>query len=157
MGRRAIGKVETPWFGADPVWFLPLQRDARRRFGSRLRCEAGVDARTYLLDDFEVIGDDLDYLLTIRFYRDPPFDTFGLPACDYPEVRTSPVRESKHLFVDGRQCVWKPGDPPEDRWTSDDGLLILIELVRRQLFFALHWRRTGGKRTGKWLMEDAHG
>ncbi|MEX0992210.1 MAG: hypothetical protein WD004_08090 [Actinomycetota bacterium] len=119
--------------------------------------DAEMDTLTYKLEALEVVGDDVDYSLTIRFHRDPPFDTFGLAAEDYPEIRTSPARASKHLFPDGRQCVWKPGDPVEERWTADQGLLVLIELVRRQLFFALHWRRSGGPRRGEWLMEDAHG
>jgi hypothetical protein len=48
---------------------------------------------------------------------------------------------------------WHPLDPPHRRWTSDQGLLVLIELIRRHLFLELRWRQTG-----TWVLEDApHG
>lgn len=46
-------------------------------------------------------------------------------------------------------CIWYPHDPPERRWTADDGLLSLIEMSRVHLFKEAYWRDTG-----EWLGDE---
>ncbi len=77
----------------------------------------------------------------------------------FPHVHAKPGAASKHRYPgDDALCLWNPRDPPDRRWTSDKGLLDLIEIVRRHLFLENYWRATGGHRGGQWLVEDApHG
>lgn len=146
------------WFGTDAAWFMPFERDARRKYRRRLLIKQGVDRLTYTLDEVEVPGDSDRHRVEIRFYRDPPYDTFGHPPQDAPLVITWPPRVSKHRFQGGALCLWHPDDPQERRWTSSLGLLTLIELAIRHLFMELHWLATGGPRGGEWILEDApHG
>lgn len=147
------------WYGVDPCWYLPLERDAKRTMGDRITTEVTVvDQLTYRVAGLEVVGDSTDHDVTIRFHRHPPYDTVGLPPEDSPRVTSSPRLESPHRFGDDALCLWQPHDPPARRWTASLGLLTLVELVRRHLFLELHWRKTGGRRRGVWLLEDApHG
>lgn len=46
-------------------------------------------------------------------------------------------------------CIWTPGDPPDERWLPDDGLLSLIEHARVHLFKEAYWREHG-----EWLGEE---
>jgi hypothetical protein len=87
-------------------------------------------------------------------WEQPPYDTFGLAPRDYPRVFTSLHRPRKHCFPDtGALCLWFPDDPPARRWTSEHGLRLLIEIVRRHLLLEQHWLLTG-----EWAIEDApHG
>lgn len=147
------------WYGVDPCWFVPFERDAKRAMRRHISTDVTVlDQLTYTVRDLEVVGDDVDHGVTIRFHRDPPYPTFGQAQEDCPRVTSSPTLESPHRFGDDALCLWQPQDPPECRWTSRLGLLALIELVRRHLFLELHWRKTGGRRRGVWLLQDApHG
>lgn len=47
-------------------------------------------------------------------------------------------------------CLWYPNDPPELRWTWDDGLEEYVRIVSRHLIYEEYWRRTG-----EWPVEDA--
>jgi hypothetical protein len=59
---------------------------------------------------------------------------------------------------DDALCLYYPRSPAEQRWTADDGLVALLNLVRDHLFFEQHWRSTGGHRRGVWLGGEApHG
>ncbi len=108
---------------------------------------------TYFIDGLEVIGEPSPVDVEIRFHAEPPYDTYGLPAQDYPHVFAKPGAESEHRLPDGGLCLFAPFDPPERRWTNDKGLLELIKLTRQHLFFEVCWRRDGG-----WPVEDAeHG
>ena len=50
-------------------------------------------------------------------------------------------------------CLWYPHDPPELRWTWNDGLEEYVRIVARHLIYEEYWRRTG-----QWPVEDApHG
>jgi hypothetical protein len=53
----------------------------------------------------------------------------------------------------GQLCMWYPADPPYLTWTWTKGLVDLVEIARRHLWFEEHFRRTG-----TWPVEDApHG
>ena len=50
-------------------------------------------------------------------------------------------------------CLWYPGDAEHLVWTWDRGLIDLIGIARRHLWYEEHFRRTG-----RWPVEDApHG
>lgn len=58
-----------------------------------------------------------------------------------------PTRGRTHL------CLWHPDDPPERRWSVDDGLLALFGLAAHHLFKEGWWCETD-----EWLGEQApHG
>jgi hypothetical protein len=157
-----VGTSVTDWYATSAAWWVPLERDARRRLGPTLRHRLGParlwqpeDGRmsTYFVEGLEVIGDPDPIDVEIRFYAAPPYDTYGLPASEYPRVFAKPGATSKHRHPDGSLCLWAPWDPPQRRWTADKGLLELIELTRQHLFLENYWRRFK-----IWLLEDApHG
>ncbi|WP_225858943.1 hypothetical protein [Streptomyces albicerus] len=147
------------WYGAQPAWWAPLERDARRRFGSALRHTYRRDSLTYELTGLDVIGEPDPIDVNISFYKEPPYLTYGLKPQDFPRVHAKPRAPSKHRYSeDDALCLWHPLDPEERRWTSSKGLLDLIEIVRTHLFLEHYWRLTGGEHGGQWLVEDApHG
>lgn len=50
-------------------------------------------------------------------------------------------------------CLWYPGDADHLIWTWDRGLIDLVGIARRHLWYEEHFRRTG-----RWPVEDApHG
>ncbi|MET0522405.1 MAG: hypothetical protein ABW156_10610 [Jiangellaceae bacterium] len=103
--------------------------------------------------------DRIDEARTNGYYADPPYPTYGLPAQDFPKVFAKPGATSKHRYRhDDSLCLWQPQDPTESRWTSDKGLLDLIEITRRHLVLENYWRETGGEHGGIWVLPDApHG
>jgi hypothetical protein len=147
------------WCGATLAWWAPLDRDARHRFGPTLRHEYGYGKLTYYVDRLEVIGDPEPVDVEIRFYAEPSYDTYGLPPQDFPRVHAKSGASSKHRYGwDDALCLWQPDDPADERWTSDKGLLDLIEIIRRYLFLENYWRDTGGHHGGEWILEEApHG
>ncbi|MEV4032311.1 hypothetical protein [Streptomyces umbrinus] len=147
------------WYGAQPVWWAPLERDARRHFGDALRHTYRRDSLTYELTGLDVIGEPDPVDVRIRFYKEPPYLTYSQRAEDFPRVHAKPGVPSKHRYsFDDALCLWYPLDPEERRWTSSKGLLDLIEIVRTHLFLEHYWRLTGGEPDGQWLTEDApHG
>jgi hypothetical protein len=157
-----MGAPVTDWYGTRAAWWAPLERDARRRFGPALRHRIGPpriwhrdDPRTlaYFVGGLEVIGEPAPVDVEIRFHAEPPYDTYGLLAQDYPHVFAKTGARSIHRLQDGSLCLFAPFDPPERRWTSDKGLLDLIELTRQHLFYEVCWRVDR-----KWPAEDApHG
>lgn len=66
---------------------------------------------------------------------------------------------SKHRMPeDDALCLWFPWDPPERRWISTDGLVVLLDLVTDHLLCEDHWRATGGADGGIWPSNEAeHG
>jgi hypothetical protein len=148
----------THWFGAQPSWTLPFQRDARRYYGESVTTELGPGWRIYRHDGLDIPGRTEPIAVTVRFEAKPRYDTFGLNACDYPRVFADPGLQSPHRMPDDSLCLYYPGDPVERRWTADEGLLRLFELVGDHLFFETYWRQTGGPRGGIWLAPEApHG
>ncbi|WP_143226971.1 hypothetical protein [Actinomadura mexicana] len=96
--------------------------------------------------------------MSIEFFADPPYTTYGQPPEDHPRVWAKTGASSPHRNPDGSLCLWYPLDSESRRWTSDKGLLDLIWIVQRHLFLENYWRMSGGHRGGKWILEDApHG
>jgi hypothetical protein len=63
-----------------------------------------------------------------------------------PHILSDGPTESPHRYADNERmtlCVWEPTDPPEQRWLWDDGLLVLLALIRLHLFKESWWRDTG--------------
>lgn len=147
------------WYGAQPAWWAPLERDARRHFGDALRHKYRRGSLTYELTGLDVTGEPDRVDVRIRFYAHPPYSTYGQKPEDFPRVHAKPGMPSKHRHSsDDALCLWYPLDPEEQRWTSSRGLLDLIEIVRTHLFLEHYWRLTGGEAGGQWLVEDApHG
>lgn len=107
----------------------------------------------YDVHQLRVPGDVQAHNLRIEFWRIPPYDTYGLAPMDYPRVFTSVNRRRKHEFGDKALCLWYPWDSPERRWDHELGLLVLIEMVRRQLLLEMHWFLTD-----EWPLDEApHG
>ena len=50
----------------------------------------------------------------------------------------------------GQLCLWYPLDPPHLRWSWPEGILALVSIVRRHLWFEEQYRRSG-----TWPVEDA--
>ena len=137
------------WYGVQPAWWAPLERDARRRFGSALRHAYHRGSLTYELSGLDVIGEPAPVSVKVRFYEDPPYTTYGQDPRDFPRVHAKPGAPSKHRCShDGALCLWHPLDPQERRWTSAKGLLDLIEIIRTHLFLEHYWRLTGGEHGG---------
>jgi hypothetical protein len=141
----------TLWFGIDPCFWYPLERDARRHLKEPLSVALGLDQLTYFVQGLRVPGDREPHNVRIEFHRVPPYDTYGLAPQDYPRVFTNVRRHRKHAFPgDGALCLWFPHDPIERRWVHALGLEVLIEMTRRQLLLELEFSITG-----RWPMEDA--
>lgn len=146
------------WYGVQPAWWAPLERDARHRFDGALRHTYAAGRLIYEVKELDVVGArPLD--VRISFFEHPPYDTYGLQPSDFPRVHANPGAASKHRYPqDDALCLWHPYDPEEHRWTSENGLLDLIEVVRTHLFLEHYWRLTGGAQGGRWLVRDApHG
>lgn len=143
------------WYGVQPAWWAPLERDARLLFGSGLRHQYRPGALTYYLDGLDVIGEPHPVAVSIRFFEAPPYATYGQDPADFPRVHAMRGLASKHRYPDDDAlCLWFPGDPVANRWTSSKGLLDLIEVVRTHLFLEHYWRITGGDHGGHWLVDD---
>jgi hypothetical protein len=94
----------------------------------------------------------------VVFHERPPYPCYGLPWHDYPRVFADPRQLSKHRMPDDSLCLYYPWDPPERRWTADNGLVQLFEIVANHLFYEQWWRHTGGHNGGEWLGDEAeHG
>lgn len=146
-----------PWYGATAAWWVPFQRDARRKYGEQIQIVHGLDTLAYKTK-LEVPGLESLVPVTIRFYAEPPYDTYGLSPQDYPRICAAADDPSPHRMPDRSLCLYHPHDPLEQRWRSDLGLLSLINLTRDHLFFEHYWRSTGGHDGGIWLGHEAeHG
>lgn len=153
-----MGSVSTRWYGADPAWTLPFQRDARRHYGPAVTVALRPNYLLYRHKGLDIPGRDEPVAVEVRFEARPLYDTYGLSPQDYPRVFADPGFASPHRMPDDSLCLFYPGDPPERRWTADDGLLALLNLAGDHLFFETYWRHTGGHQGGKWLAPEApHG
>jgi hypothetical protein len=86
------------WYGAQPAWWAPLERDARRQFGDALRHSYRRDSLTYELTGLDVIGEPDPIDVRIRFHADPPYSTYGQRPEDFPRVHAKPGVPSKHRY-----------------------------------------------------------
>lgn len=96
--------------------------------------------------------------MRVQFFATPPYYCYGLPPEDYPRVYADVGLDSPHRLPGDALCLYKPHDPPQRRWRNGDGLLALLDVVRRHLLLEHGWRLTGGHRGGIWAGDEApHG
>jgi len=146
------------WFGSMPSWRLPLERDAFRLYGPLIEIVQTENSLVYRHSGIRVSGRPSVVPVRVEFYADPNYNTFGLDPSDYPRVFADPGAASKHRMQDDSLCLYFVNDPPERRWTSDKGLLGLLDLTADHLFLEDYWRSTGGVHKGQWLGPEApHG
>ncbi|WP_222129334.1 hypothetical protein [Nocardioides sp. zg-1228] len=154
------------WYGAQPAWQIDLERDAQRAHGLHLRREQGIGVSwrrstgwlAYHHDGLNVPGRRDTVPVTVAFFEDPPYDTYGIAPENYPRIWADCGAVSPHRMSDQAPCLYYPWSAVEQRWTAADGLLPLLNLVRDHLYFEHYWRLTGGQRRGQWLGgEAAHG
>jgi hypothetical protein len=149
-----VGAV-TDWYGATVAWWAPFERDARRADGDLITIDLGIEQLIYRHVGLEVPGRLDPVPVRVEFYAKPPYDTYGLAPQDYPRVFADPKAASPHRMPDDALCLFFPGDPAHQRWTSQHGLQALFDLTRNHLFYELHWRATAEK---VWLGPEApHG
>lgn len=148
----------TAWYGADPVWRLPFEREAKRYYGPAISRELHPATLLYRHAGLDVPGRTALVPVTVRFDAKPCYETYGLRPEDYPRVFADVGLLSPHRMPDRSLCLYYPGDPVERRWIASDGLLALLNLVSDHLFYETYWRHTGGHRRGRWLGAQApHG
>nr|AXV46179.1 hypothetical protein pA19BH1_p06 [Arthrobacter sp.] len=146
------------WFGSRPSWRLPVERDAMRYYGSLLTVNQTANTLTYIHAGLRVSGRRELVPVAVEFYANPPYKTYGLDPADYPRVFADRGAASKHRMPDDSLCLYYADDPANRRWTSDQGLLNLLDLTGDHLFLEDYWRTTGGVHKGQWLGPEApHG
>ena len=75
-----------------------------------------------------------------------------------PRVTADGPVESRHRFPSGELCMWYPGDPVENQWVFEDGLLALLGHITAHLFREAWWRETGewpGPESRHWNIKAA--
>ncbi len=139
-GRRKSG----PWYGEERERVL-FERNALSQFPILRREQKQLDGR----------GPGCSYFVEIdvSFYEKRRVEIFfgQYGNGEIPVILADGPTDSPHRFGDfGRRrlCVWYQDDPPESRWTHEDGLLHLLGLIRAHLFREAWWRETG---RGEWL------
>jgi hypothetical protein len=147
------------WYGSSPAWRLPMERDAKRLYGRELTMNQTPTSLTYRHTGLRVSGRADPVPVTIQFHARPQYSLYGLAPEDYPHVFADPGARSKHRMPDDDSlCLYYVGDPVDRRWTSDKGLLSLLDLTADHLFHEDYWRSTGGTNKGIWLGAEApHG
>lgn len=146
------------WYGNAPWWRVALEGQARRVFGDGLMITEWPGQLEYRVA-LDVRGPAELVEAQVVFYASPPYQTYGLPPCDYPRVFAERYRPSKHRMPDDDAlCLYYPRDPDSRRWTADKGLLDLLDLTVDHLCYEAYWRATGGENGGVWLGDEAdHG
>jgi hypothetical protein len=133
-GKRSGG----PWWG-DERRRLVFELGARRFF-SELNGRSGKGSR----------GEGRYYRLRLDV---PGFDSrmveivFSKQSTTYPDVYVDGPEDSPHRYrVGGEEstlCMWYPQDPPDQKWTLEDGLHELLALIAAHLFREAWWREYG--------------
>lgn len=144
VARKGTPKRPRRWLD-DPQRRARLEADARRelpdlRYRHRQRKSGPVD----IWEATVVVDHDVRRKVTIEFER-------RLPS--WPHVYADGPTDSPHRYAErGRAmlCLWKPGDPPDRRWTVEDGLLALFGIAAHHLFKEHWWREHD-----EWLGEEA--
>ena len=84
--------------------------------------------------------------VTIEFDHTPPslLKVFADgPAGAGASPHRYPARGLRQL------CIWHPGDPQDQRWVPEDGLLALLGMITHHLFKEAWWRESG-----EWLGQE---
>lgn len=68
---------------------------------------------------------------------------FTVDAPKIPRVYAEGPSQSPHRYSDGALCMWHPGDPPDSRWTLQDGPAQLLGHIAVHLQKEEWWRQTG--------------
>ncbi len=130
-----------PWYGKDSQR-LRFEQDATKRFPGLRSCTTTRGespgrhySATLAVPNYE------KRRVEILFRRDNP---------RVAKVRADGPTGSPHRFSDGTLCMWYPGDPPENRWVFEDGLVPLLGLTAVHLLREAWWRDTG-----EWLGPEA--
>lgn len=157
----AMTQVVTPpvrWYGTSPAWRVAAEAGVRRAYGDHLRVTEWPGRLEYRIA-LDVRGPNELVEVTVVFYADPPYETYGLAPSDYPRVWAERGQGSKHRMPDDDAlCLYYPLDPPQRRWTADTGLLDLLDIVVDHLGYEAYWRATGGPAGGVWRGDEAeHG
>jgi hypothetical protein len=130
---------------------LRFERTAKTVYPA-MRCTS-VGHRRYARVRYTLLVPVTQYeprLIEMHFRRTSAYPALTRVYADGPSA--SPHRYAPHPKDAQRRsslCVWYPDDPPERRWTANDGLLSLIETTRVHLFKEAYWRETG-----EWLGEE---
>ena len=130
------------WYGNDAWWLLPFEKDTGRVHGDRLAVTIAPGYRAYVHSGLDVPGTS-PTRVRIEFFATPPYPCHGLAPQDYPRVFAGSAQDSPHRQADGSLCLYAPFDPVERRWTSANGLVQLLNVVRDHLFCELHWQEQG--------------
>ena len=107
-----------------------------------IRNSIGGRQLTYLTK-VEVVGDANPHPVSITFFENPPYDTFGLKAIDFPRVWADLGMRSKHRMADDALCLYNPFDHSSQRWQHENGLPVLLAIAADHLFKEQVWRDTG--------------
>jgi hypothetical protein len=78
----------------------------------------------------------------------------GAPSRVRPLVMADGPRTRRHRFTAYRPlplCLWYAGDPPDNQWRLEDGLVGLIDITRVHLF-----REDRFRATGRWRGPEVH-
>lgn len=163
----ALRTTEPRWPGAQPWWQVAMEREAVREHPGDIELELfrtlptrdGPFKLVYRHRGISVRGLTKRFPVEIQFWEFPPYETYGLPALDYPRVFADRGAKSKHRMPDDALCLWLPFDPEERRWVQSDGLGMLLRLVADHLLCEEAWRADGAdERDSKWLSAEApHG
>lgn len=146
------------WYGSSPAWRVALEATARRGLLADRLTVTGHRGLVEYRALMDLRGPNDLVPITVQFYDNPPYATFGLNPADYPRVFAEPGRPSKHRMPDDALCLYYPKDPPARRWTADKGLLDLLYTAADHLLYEDYWRTTGGTDGGVWLSDEVeHG
>jgi hypothetical protein len=163
LWRSVLAEMAAPrpsiWYGEDPRWRLQLEATARAVHGNNLAVAERPGRRLHYRVWLDVTGPAELVQADIVFYADPPHECYGQAPRDYPRVWAQVGASSKHRMPgDGALCLWYPQDPLERRWTSEKGLLDLLDIIVDHLLYEAHWRATGAEQGGHWPGDEAeHG
>lgn len=167
VGSVARSKVTPRWVGAEPWWQIAMEREAMREHPGDISLEVQSPILTpnsrmklvYRHRGLRVRGLTRRFPVEIHFWESPPYDTYGIPALDYPRVFADRKAISKHRMPDDALCLWFPRDPEEQRWVQSDGLAMLLRLTANHLLCEELWRQDGAdERDSRWLSAEApHG
>lgn len=114
--------------------------------------EAGLDKSSYFLLSRYADTHKLIYTLSIPLIDRTgtqlvTVEIFGKSA----RVVAHGLDGLRHINYDGSLCLWYPGDDEDRRWTTNKGLVSLLDVV------ALHlYKESRFKDTGVWLGEEIH-
>ena len=134
--RRRIGWKHRPWWERWPHELLKLEHDLPPEYHHFTRGRIG-NALVYR-GDVELDGIGVSRRIAIVFPR--------RPSIYAPYVMTDGPRPRRHRWSGFRPthlCLWYAFDPKAMRWTLDNGLIRLIDLVRVHLIRELWFMSTG--------------